>query len=281
MASKTEARHIQLAHRACELIDEHPDSLTLTDLSEFLDVSESHLSRIFKQTIGITPRQYLEARRLNRLKKGLRTRETVLAALIEAGYGSTSRVYEKADAQLGMTPDTYRQWGNGMRIYYALADCSLGRLLLGATHKGISAIYFGEEDDSLIESLHQEYPKATIEPDAEQLQTWLKILLLHLKGEQPHLELPLDVQATAFQWRVWQELMKIPYGSTTTYGELAQILGEPGASRAVGRACATNPVSIVIPCHRVLRRDGQLGGYRWGLKRKQTLLDREKEGSTL
>jgi AraC family transcriptional regulator of adaptative response/methylated-DNA-[protein]-cysteine methyltransferase len=175
-----------------------------------------------------------------------------------------------------MTPATYRRGGRGMRLRYALSDCPLGRLLLAATERGVSAVYLGDTDGELEKALRKEYPAASVERDDATLRQWLGELLDHLRGQQPHLDLPLDVQATAFQWRVWQELQAIPYGSTRTYSEVAEALGQPKAARAVARACATNPVSVVIPCHRVVREDGSLGGYRWGLKRKRALLDREK-----
>ena len=196
-------------------------------------------------------------------------------ALYEVGYGSSRGLYERASAQLGMTPATYRRGGRGMCLRYTLADCPLGRLLLAATERGVSAVYLGDADAELEQALAREYPAASVEREAP-LRAWLEELLDHLRGQQPHLDLPLDVQATAFQWRVWQELQKIPYGSTRTYSEVAAALGQPQSVRAVARACATNPVSIVVPCHRVVREDGSLAGYRWGLQRKRALLDQEK-----
>ena len=198
------------------------------------------------------------------------------AALYEAGYGSSSRLYERASSQLGMTPATYQKGGRAVDIRYTTADCPLGRLLLAATERGVCALYLGGDDAPLEAALAGEFPAARIGRADEGLGPWLGPLLEHLRGEQPHLDLPLDVRATAFQWRVWQELRAIPYGSTRTYKEVAERLGHPKAARAVARACATNPVSVVIPCHRVVRGDGDLGGYRWGLERKRALLDREK-----
>ena len=197
-------------------------------------------------------------------------------ALYEAGYGSSSRLYERAAAQLGMTPATYGRGGRHTSIRYAVADCPLGRLLLAATDRGVCALYLGDRDGPLEEELGREFPEAQRRREAG-LGDWLAELVAHLEGRRPHLELPLDVQATAFQWRVWQELRAIPYGSTRTYHEIARALGQPTAARAVARACATNPVSVVIPCHRVVREDGDLGGYRWGLERKRALLARERQ----
>jgi AraC family transcriptional regulator, regulatory protein of adaptative response / methylated-DNA-[protein]-cysteine methyltransferase len=261
----------------CRLIEDHRDEpLTLDDLGAAVGLSPQHLQRLFKRITGISPRQYADACRLGVLKARLKERRTVIMALFEAGYGSTSRLYERAAAQLGMTPATYKRGGKGMSIRYSMNDCPLGRLLLGVTDRGICAIYLGAVDGSLEAALSKEYPGATIERAVGEPLPWLKEVLEHLAGQRPHLELPLDVQATAFQWRVWQELRKIPYGETRTYSDIAAALGQPKAVRAVGRACATNPVSVVIPCHRVLREDGSLGGYRWGLDRKQALLDNER-----
>jgi AraC family transcriptional regulator of adaptative response/methylated-DNA-[protein]-cysteine methyltransferase len=271
---------VSLVRDACRLIEDHLDeALTLADLGEALDVSPAHLQRVFKRVTGVSPRQYADARRLGRLKHKLREKETVTMAMLDAGYGSSRGLYERASTQLGMTPGEYRRGGRGMALRYTVADCPLGRLLLAATERGVSAVYLGDRDAELTAALAKEYPAADVGRDDAVLKTWLEELLRHLDGKQPHLDLPLDVRATAFQWRVWQELQKIPYGTTRTYGEIAERLGDPKAARAVARACATNPVSVVVPCHRVVREDGELGGYRWGLARKRALLDRERGDS--
>jgi AraC family transcriptional regulator, regulatory protein of adaptative response / methylated-DNA-[protein]-cysteine methyltransferase len=272
--------HVGLVRQICTYIEEHlEEPLTLVVLGEQAGLSPAHLQRVFRRIMGITPRQYADACRLGRLKARLRDgrTQTVTTALYEVGYGSSRGLYERASAQLGMTPGEYRRGGKGMCLRYTLADCPLGRLLLAATERGVSAVYLGDRDGVLEKALHKEYPAAVVKRDDNMLRTWLKELLDHLRGQQPHLDLPLDVQATAFQWRVWQELQAIPAGSTRTYGEIAEALGQPTAARAVARACATNPVSVIIPCHRVIREDGGLGGYRWGLKRKRALLDREQK----
>ena len=199
-------------------------------------------------------------------------------ALYDAGFGSSSRLYERAPAQLGMTPATYRQGGAGMKIYYTIVSSPLGRLLVGATARGISALYLGKDDVPLEGALHKEYPRAEIQRDRNGLERWVEKILEHLRGREPNLDLPTDVQATAFQRRVWEELRKIPYGTTRTYSQVARAIGKPTAIRAVARACATNPVSVVVPCHRVVREDGNLAGYRWGLERKLALLQRESAG---
>ena len=204
-------------------------------------------------------------------------------ALYEAGFGSSSRLYERAPSHLGMTPAAYGRGGAGMKIHYAIVGSPLGRLLVGATDRGISALYLGESDGALRAALRKEYPSADLISDARgrretnrgNLGEWVRQILAHLRGQEPHLDLPTDVQATAFQRRVWEELRKIPYGATKTYTEVARAIGRPAAVRAVARACATNPVSVVVPCHRVVRQDGNLAGYRWGIQRKRELLERE------
>jgi AraC family transcriptional regulator of adaptative response/methylated-DNA-[protein]-cysteine methyltransferase len=268
--------HVELVRATCRHIEANLEGpLTLAALGAQAGLSPGHLQRLFKRVTGISPRQYADACRLGVLKTRLKERRTVTMALYEAGYGSSSRLYERAGAQLGMTPATYGRGGPHTHIRYAVADCPLGRLLLAATDRGVCALYLGDRDGPLEEALGREFPAAQRRREAG-LREWLAELLAHLEGRRPHLELPLDVQATAFQWRVWQELRAIPYGSTRTYTQIAERLGQPTAARAVARACATNPVSVVIPCHRVVRGDGSLGGYRWGLARKQALLDQEK-----
>ncbi len=266
-----------LVQRVCHYIDCHLERpLTLATLSEAVNISPHHLQRTFKRIMGITPRQYAQARRLSGLKAQLKEGQTVTTALYETGYGSSSRLYEQVSTKLGMTPATYRRGGKGMHINYTLVDCSLGRLLVAITERGVCATSLGNSDAELVGALLEEYPAAEFYRDDINLSMWVQNLLDHLNGKQIHLDLPLDFQATAFQWRVWEELQAIPYGSTRSYSEIAQAIGHPKAVRAVARACATNPVSLVIPCHRVIRGDGSLGGYRWGLERKQVLIQEEQ-----
>src|SRR3984885_4368279 len=256
--------------------------LTRRTLSSTAGMSAHQLERAFRTVMGISPRQYADARRMRRLKSRLRKGDDVTTALYDAGFGSSSRLYEPAPAQLGMTPATYRHGGAGMKIRYTIVSSPLGRLLVGATERGISALYLGKDDGSLENSLRKEYPRAEIRRDRNGLEGWVGKILAHVRGREPNLDLPTDVQATAFQRRVWEELRKIPYGTTRTYSQVARAIGKPTAIRAVARACATNPVSVVVPCHRVLREDGNLAGYRWGLERKQALLEHEsaKRGET-
>lgn len=269
---------VALVQQLCAYIEEHLErQLTLAELGEQAHLSPYHLQRVFKGVMGITPRQYAGACRMGQFKARLKEGETVTTALFDAGYSSSSRLYERVPDQLGMTPVTYRKGGAGMHIRYTIVKSPLGRLLVAATEKGICSVCLGDEDESLETALRSEYNAATIQRDDAELSEEVGALLRHLRGQQPDLDLPLDVQATAFQWRVWQELRAIPYGSTRSYSEIAQAIGQPQARRAVARACATNPAALVIPCHRVVRGDGAPGGYRWGIERKRRLLAQEQE----
>lgn len=269
---------IELVRRICASLDASPDTpLTLSALSEKVQSSPYHLQRVFKRYMGITPREYADALRLNRLKTDLRNGRDVTSAMYEAGYGSSSRLYEQAPGQLGMTPATYGRGGEGANISYTIAGCSLGRILVAATDRGLCAVSLGGSDEPLERALAAEYPKAKITRNDLHLRPWLTALLHQMAGERPNLNLPLDVQATAFERRVWQELRNIPYGATRTYAQIARTVGRPKAARAVANACAKNPVAVAIPCHRVVRGDGSAGGYRWGAERKDELLAREQD----
>lgn len=274
----TQAFEAEVVERLCLFITAHADErLTLADLGAAVGLSPQHLQRVFKRALGISPRQYAEARRLERLKTQLKTGSSVTAALYDAGYSSSSRLYERAPDQMGMTPAVYRQGGQGMTIQYTVVDCSLGCLLVAATERGVCFVSLGDAPADLETELRAEFPAADLRRDETHLNEWVQALLRHLEGQQPHLELPLDVRATAFQWRVWQALRDIPYGEARSYQQIAAAIGQPTAARAVGSACARNPVSLVIPCHRAVREDGGLGGYRWGLSRKAALLERERQ----
>ena len=268
---------VEAVRRLCGYIEANLEGpLTLTAFSAQVGISPYHLQRTFKRILGITPRQYADARRMGLFKARLREGQSVTAALYEAGYGSSSRLYERARAELGMTPATYGKGGRGMRIGYTIVPCPLDRLLVAATARGVCAVSLGDSDAALAAALSAEYPEADIRLDRDGLRPWVGAILDQLRDRQPHLDLPLDVQASAFRRQVWEELRRIPYGRTRSYGEVARALDRPKAARAVARACATNPVALVVPCHRAVRADGQLGGYRWGLKRKRALLEREK-----
>lgn len=265
-----------------EGFDGDDKALQLCALAGSAKMSVHQLERAFRSTMSITPKQYADAVRMHRVKSQLRGGGNVTTALYDAGFGSSSRLYERAASQLGMTPRAYGRGGDGMEIHYTIVNSPLARLLVGATEKGISALYLGKSDGELEKALREEYPRAKISEDVQAraaLKEWVEKILAHLKGQEPHLDLPTDMQGTAFRRRVWEELRKIPYGTTVTYTEIARRIGQPKAIRAVARACATNPVSVVVPCHRVVRQDGSLAGYRWGLERKQALIEKEAKNT--
>jgi len=265
-----------LVERAAALIASSNDEVfRLDSVARQVQTSPAKLRRAFHRAAGLSPKEFQQALRLEQFKKMLREGGTVTDALYACGYGSSSRLYEKTNAHLGMTPVSYRKGGEGMHIGYTVANSSLGKVLVGTTERGVSAVYLGEKEGVLVEALRKEYPKAEITRAEGGSEVWLKEILQRIDGSAPRMDLPLDVKATAFQRRVWQELQKIPRGATRTYTQVAKALGKPQSVRAVARACATNPVSIVVPCHRVIRTDGNLAGYRWGLQRKEKLLERE------
>ena len=251
------------------------DSVRLGSLARQLHASPATLRRAFRRVTGLSPKEFEQALRLEKFKKLLREGATVTDALYACGYGSSSRLYEKTNAHLGMTPASYRKGGEGMRIGYTIANSSLGKVLVGATDRGVSAVYLGEKESSLVAALRKEYPRAELARANGESDAWLKEILSRVEGSAPRVDLPLDVKATAFQRRVWQELQKIPRGTTRSYAQVARAVGKPGSVRAVARAIATNPTGVVVPCHRVIRTDGSLAGYRWGIQRKQKLLERE------
>jgi AraC family transcriptional regulator of adaptative response/methylated-DNA-[protein]-cysteine methyltransferase len=267
------------AKQICRYIEQHLDeTITLERLGKVFGQSPFHLQRRFKAALGITPREYADSCRLRLLKRNLQAGDNVTRAMYDAGYGSSSRLYEKTAAQLGMTPDKYRRGAIAASIRYALADSPLGRMLIAATDKGVCAIQFARSDGELIEGLKREFPFAARKPDDGGLQAWVAALLSKMTGRELNASLPLDIRATAFQRRVWTYLQSIPFGATRSYGDVAKAIGQPGASRAVARACATNPVAVAIPCHRVVREDGSISGYRWGVERKKALLEIEQVG---
>lgn len=281
-AQTTDPR-IELVRQICHAIDEHDEEpQTLKTLSQETGVSAHHLQRTFKELMGITPRQYAESRRLNQFKANVKGGASVTEAMYDAGYGSSRSLYEQSSSRLGMTPATYGRGGRGMRIIYTTADCSLGRLLVAATERGVCSVALGDSNAELIKALFAEYPDASIDSKdtliSPSLNLWLNQVLELIAGKNPHTDLPLDVQATAFQFQVWEELRRIPRGVTRSYQEIAAAIGKPKAVRAVARACASNHVALVIPCHRVIREDKSLCGYRWGLERKEKLLERERMG---
>jgi AraC family transcriptional regulator of adaptative response/methylated-DNA-[protein]-cysteine methyltransferase len=267
---------VAVVERACRRLEAGADGrLRLDRLAGELGVTSQRLARLFRRHLGITPQQYVQARRIEAFRSEVRNGRSIASALYQAGYGSGSRLYERAPAELGMTPAAYRRGGAGARIAYSVVKCGLGRLLVAGTERGICMVSLGSSEAGLEAALFLEFPGAEIQRDDDGLRSWTRELEARLEGVEPSADLPLDVRATGFQRRVWEELRKIPWGKTRTYGEIARALGQPTAARAVARACATNPAALVIPCHRVVPAGGGAGGYRWGAERKSRLLRTE------
>jgi AraC family transcriptional regulator of adaptative response/methylated-DNA-[protein]-cysteine methyltransferase len=269
---------MEMVKAICRYIEQHLDEpITLARLGSAFHQSPFHLQRTFKAVLGITPRAYADSCRVNQLKHNLRAGHSVTRAMYDAGYSSSSRLYERTASQLGMTPDKYRRGAIAAPIRYTFTDSPLGRMLIAATDKGICAIQFANTDDELEHGLKHEFPFAIRRRDDTAMRSWKDDLLRQMRGQKMNSSLPLDIQATAFQRRVWSALQSIPFGATRSYGEIAKAIGQPTAARAVARACATNPVAVAIPCHRVVRESGEQGGYRWGVERKEALLKMERK----
>jgi len=272
---------IAMVKEMCRYIEQHLDeAVTLEKLATVFGQSPFHLQRTFKKTLGISPRAYADSCRMGLLKRNLQAGRSVTHALYDAGFSSSSRLYERTASQLGMTPDKYRRGAIAAGIRYTCTDSPLGRMLVAATEKGICAIQFGDTDDELMEGLKREFPFAIRKREDKSMQSWTNVVLRQISGHKMNCFLPLDIQATAFQRRVWAHLQSLPFGTTQSYGEVAKAIGQPNAARAVARACASNRIAVAIPCHRVVREDGDMGGYRWGVERKRALLQREQEGSS-
>ena len=266
---------IEMVLRACEML-ETDEPTTLDVVAGELGLSTSHFQRTFTDLVGISPKKYAEAKRMERFKGVLRGGSEVVDAMYDAGFGSSSRLYEKAAENLGMTPAIYKKGGKGMTINFTVTECDLGLLLVARTPRGICSVTFGDTREQLADSLHEEYPNAEISEDAADIGNAVDSIINYINGKQKRLVLPLDLQATAFQLQVWEELKKIPYGETRSYSEIAEQLGDKKKVRAVAQACARNRVALVIPCHRVVGSDGSITGYRWGVQRKKKLLANEK-----
>ena len=277
--TKTETRIQSL----CEYIRTHVDTgdhLTLEVLARQAGLSPFHLQRSFTAVVGVSPKQFADACRMEKLKDGLRSDHSITTAIYDAGFGSSSRVYERVDTRLGMTPREYRSGGRNVEISYVSIQSPLGLLMVGATDRGLCFVQFGESHGELFGRLQSEYPAANLkamhEPRSAEFNLWMKSLTDYLNRDNPHLDIPVDVRGTAFQLKVWRYLQSIPSGKVQSYSEVAAAIGHPRAARAVARACASNRVALAIPCHRVIRGTGDLGGYRWGLDRKRALLDAER-----
>jgi AraC family transcriptional regulator of adaptative response/methylated-DNA-[protein]-cysteine methyltransferase len=272
---------IDRALRAWSRMAEHAQDgrVPLAKLAAAVGSSPSHLQRTFTQVLGLSPRELTDAHRLAALRRALKEKHSVTEAIYEAGFGSPSRVYERAVRTLGMTPAEYASGGKGATVRFVCADSSVGRVLVAATPKGVCAVKLGSSDDKLIALLTDEFPGATIATGDAEMQRWVKGVVAMISGRTPSEEVPVDIRGTAFQMKVWKELQRIPRGKTRSYGEIARRIGRPTASRAVARACATNPVCILVPCHRVVSGGTGLGGYHWGVERKEALLEREAKAA--
>jgi AraC family transcriptional regulator, regulatory protein of adaptative response / methylated-DNA-[protein]-cysteine methyltransferase len=274
-------RHAGLMQELARYIEKHADEvLSLKQLAEQAQLSPTHLQRVFKAVLGISPKAYHDAVRMRLLKGALKAGKGVLESINEAGFQSTSRVYGHAARKLGMTPSTYRSGGVGEAIAYAFRNTALGPLLMAATDYGVCFAQFGRSERALTRQLQAEFPKATVhESSATQspeLDAWVRALEAHVAGSAPRPNVPLDLRGTAFQIRVWRFLLNVPGGDVLSYSEVARGIGAPRAVRAAASACADNRIAVLVPCHRVLRSDGGLGGYRWGLERKRALIDHER-----
>lgn len=270
----------ELIRKVCEYLQaEDSESTRLSDLGKMFGVSQFHLQRTFKARVGLTPRQFAAAKRVECFKQLVREGESVTGAMYDAGFTSSSRLYESADDELGMTPASYSKGGRGVEIRYTIVDSILGRLLVAVTARGICSVKMGDVDSELEELLKEEFPLAIIHNAGAELRDTVNAVLATLHETDSVATLPLDVRGTAFQRRVWKELQRIPYGETRSYLDIARSIGNPGAVRAVGGACGSNPLALVIPCHRVVRGDKGLGGYHWGLGRKRRLLELEASTS--
>jgi AraC family transcriptional regulator, regulatory protein of adaptative response / methylated-DNA-[protein]-cysteine methyltransferase len=267
----------RLVEQVCKFVEANiQKKLTLKILSSQVGLSPYHFQRTFKKMLGISPHQYVAARRLARMKHSLRRGESVNDSLYNAGFSSRSRVYENVAGGFGINPGEFRRGGEGLRIQYSIIDSPLGRLLVAVTERGVCAVCIGDSDAFVEQSLAEDFPAAMLYRNDDGLREWTKPFERYFDGEYTSLDLPVHVKATAFQSRVWKSIQSIPPGKTATYSQIAYQLGEPKASRAVARACATNPVALVIPCHRVVGKDGRMHGYRWGKNRKQALLKLEQ-----
>src|SRR5438128_2854432 len=268
-------RHAAAVAAACRAIENGEETPTLDNLARAAGMSRFYFHRVFKTLTGVTPKAYADAQRRGRVHDELARSATVTSAIYEAGFNSNGRFYESSSNLLGMTPTAFRAGGSGVSIRFAVGECSLGSILVAASPKGVCAILFGDDPDALVRDLQDRFPRAKLIGGDKDFERLVARVVAFVEAPAQHFDLPLDVRGTAFQQRVWQALRKIPRGSTASYREIAKRIGHPRAVRAVAQACASNAIAVAIPCHRVVRVDGSLSGYRWGVERKRALLDRE------
>ena len=270
------SRHVAAVERACALLRKSETMPSLAELADAAGISPFHFHRVFKQITGATPRDYARTHRLGRFAEKLDSGAPVTEAIYASGFGSSSRAYEAAPAGLGMTPGARRRGGDGQTIRFAMVETPIGWALVAATKRGICMTALGDDRENLIAALRQRFPAAEVIADEAGLKDWADRIVHFITSPERNLDLPLDIQGTAFQARVWRALQKIPFGKTASYSEIAAALGQPKAVRAVAQACSANKLALLVPCHRVIRSDGELGGYRWGVERKRALLAGEQ-----
>jgi len=272
-----EVRHAHLVEKICHFILESEEEPSLSKMAKFADINPQYLNKMFKKHTGLTPKQFIIALRSEALKKELKKAGSITSAIYAAGYGTASRFYDAAKPRLGMPASIFKKGADGFIIRYTIEECWLGLILVAATEKGICSILFGDTENQLAEDLHKRFPKACLENSdpGSDFKKWVNVVLCHVKKPSHLIDLPLDIHGTVFQERVWRALQTIPAGKTASYLAIAKTINMPKASRAVARACAANPIAVVIPCHRVVRSDGDISGYRWGENRKRSLLDIE------
>lgn len=274
-APQAPSKHARLVAAACRSLQTPGESPTLAGLAQAAGMSPFHFQRIFKQLTGVTPKQFATAQREEAIRSQLTHAATVTEAIYEAGFNSNARFYEKSADMLGMAPATFRAGGKGEEIRFAIGQCTLGAILVASSAKGVCSILFGDEPDRLARDLQDRFPQAELIGADGDYENWVAQVVALVEFPQMGMELPLDLRGTAFQQRVWRALREIPLGETATYLEIARAIGNPNAVRAVAAACAANAIAVAIPCHRVIRTDGKLSGYRWGVERKRALLERE------
>lgn len=276
MTASSDPQHAEVVAAVCRAIESAEHLPSLSELAAHAGLSESHLHRVFKQATGVTPRQYAAHVRASRIRDGLGQAETVADAIYGAGFGSSSRFYESADAVLGMTPRAYRAGGAEVAIRFAVGECSLGSILVAQSDRGVCAILLGDDPNALISDLERRFPRADLLGGDEAFEQVVAAVVGFVEAPCLGLDLPLDIRGTAFQQRVWSALRTIPAGETASYKDVAEKIGSPTSTRAVAAACGANSIAVAIPCHRVVRTDGGISGYRWGVERKRALLAREQ-----
>jgi AraC family transcriptional regulator, regulatory protein of adaptative response / methylated-DNA-[protein]-cysteine methyltransferase len=274
--SKREQQTQSILH-ACRIIDESEEKISLTSLASKVNLSTHHFHRVFKDVTGVTPQDYFKARQIAQIGQSLKSTNSITEAIYDAGFNSSGRFYESSNAMLGMTPKAYKAGGAGEVIRVSIRTCSLGLVLIAATQRGICTIEFGDDEPVLIGKLTARFPNAVLLTIDPQFDDWLERVLSYIEAPNKALDLPLDIRGTVFQQQVWKALQQIPVGTTASYSEVAQNISKPKSVRAVATACASNILAVAIPCHRVVRGNGELSGYRWGVERKRKLLDTEAQ----